>query len=152
MYTFNAADMACPAPIAFMYARQVENWPVLLPHYRWVRFHSGESRNGGLVEMAALRRFGRFCWPVWWISEMGIDHHTLTVRYRHIRGITRGMEVEWKLTPTERGTNVTIVHTWQKPVVGSWLAGRLVGPVFVHAIAEQTLAGLKRKAEDAANG
>lgn len=152
MYTFNAIEMACPMPVAFMYARQVENWPDLLSHYRWVRFHRGESWNGGTVEMAAIRRFGPFSWPVWWISEMKIDHESSTVRYRHIDGITRGMEVEWKLAPTERGTKVVIVHTWQKPVVGSLIGRKVVGPIFVHTIADQTLAGLKQKVEVVSNG
>ena len=79
-------------------ASDVERWPEWLPHYRWVRF--GQRRpDGGVVEMAAWRPFGPFRWPTWWVSEMWIDPRDAEVRYRHVRGITRGMEVSWERRP-----------------------------------------------------
>lgn len=152
MYTENVIQMACPLSRAFDFARQVEHWPALLPHYRWVSFHRGGSTDGGLVEMAARRTFGRLSWPCWWMSEMEIDQKTPAVRYRHVRGITRGMEVEWRFQETDTGTNVTILHWWDRPLIGRWAAAEVVGPVFVHHIAGQTLQWLKRWAEEGYRG
>src|SRR5215510_9036024 len=42
----------------FRFGAEVERWPEWLPHYRWVRFRRKEGFGTGLVEMAAVRRFG----------------------------------------------------------------------------------------------
>ena len=135
------------APIArvFAAAADVERWPDLLPHYRWVRML---QRNGdsGMVEMAAWRPFGPLRYPAWWVSAMTIDRAAPAVRYRHVRGITTGMEVEWGFTDLgPGGTDVTIVHEWagpRWPLVRRPAAEWVIGPVFVHGIASRTLAGL----------
>lgn len=142
MQTENVIEMLCPIATAFDLARQVERWPFLLPHYRWVKFHEGSSEEGGLVEMAARRRFGSLAWPVWWVSEMEVDPGRPAVRYRHVRGVTRGMEVEWRFTPVRGRTRVEVLHWWERPALGRWAARRVVGPYFVHHIADQTLHGL----------
>ena len=65
--------------------------------------------------------------------------------YRHIRGITAGMDVEWRIVPADEGTEVTIVHEWKGPawpLVGRPAAAWVIGPVFIHGIASRTLAGI----------
>jgi hypothetical protein len=55
------------------------------------------------------------------------------------------MEVEWTFIPRPGGTHVRILHVWdgpRVPVVGSWAAMYVIGPIFVHGIASRTLAGL----------
>jgi ribosome-associated toxin RatA of RatAB toxin-antitoxin module len=138
----------------FPLAADVERWPTHLPHYRYVRFRERADGGGGLVEMAANRRFGPVGWPTWWMSLMRVDHPGRTiapaVRYRHVRGITRGMEVEWTFSEQAGGTLARIVHVWNGPrwpVIGGLAARRVIGPVFIHAIASRTLAGLARAAE-----
>ena len=72
------------------------------------------------------------------------------VRFRHVRGITTGMDVEWSFESTDGGTRVRIVHVWNGPpwpVIGDVAARAVIGPVFVHGIAARTLAGLARAAE-----
>jgi ribosome-associated toxin RatA of RatAB toxin-antitoxin module len=133
----------------FACASAVERWPAWLPHYRWVRFVERRS-DGGVVEMAAWRPFGPLRWPTWWVSEMRVDPATPAVRYRHIRGITRGMEVEWAFAPAEDGVAVTITHRWRGPpwpLVGAGAASLVIGPVFIHGIAQLTLAGIAHEAE-----
>ena len=139
------------APLARVFAlgAEVERWPEHLPHYRWVRTL---ERTPGLavVEMAAWRPFGPLRWPTWWVSEMVVDRAAPTVRYRHVRGITRGMDVEWRFTPDAEGTVATITHVWDGPawpLIGRFAAGAVILPLFVHAIAQRTLAGLARVAE-----
>jgi hypothetical protein len=71
------------------------------------------------------------------------------VRFRHVGGITSGMDVEWTFEPVAHGTRVRIVHLWNGPrwpVIGTLAARAVIGPVFVHGIASRTLAGLARAA------
>jgi len=144
----------------FELARNVEAWPSHLPHYRYVRFRERRSDGGGLVEMSAFRPFHivrtargpllRINWPTWWLSEMAVDSKRPAIRFRHVGGITKGMDVEWTFAPAPGGTHVRIVHLWdgpRVPVVGRWAATFVIGPVFVHGIASRTLAGLAAVAE-----
>ncbi|HXI20651.1 MAG TPA: SRPBCC family protein, partial [Gemmatimonadales bacterium] len=133
----------------FALARDVLRWPVLLPHYRWVRRLEGGPERG-VVEMAAWRPFGPVRWPTWWVSEMEVEPAAGEIRYRHIRGITRGMDVVWRVAPDGADTRATIVHLWDGPpwpLVGPAAAAWIIGPVFIHGIASRTLAGLARAAE-----
>lgn len=142
------AMRATPASV-FEAASNVEQWPALLPHYRWVRMLERRA-GGGVVEMAAWRPFGPVGYPTWWVSEMWTDPVRATVRYRHIRGITAGMDVEWSIIPTTEGSDVTIVHEWNGPgwpLVGRPAADLVIGPVFIHGIASRTLAGIRRAVE-----
>jgi len=131
-------------------ARTVERWPEWLTHYRWVRFHERHER-GGVVEMAAWRPFDPLPgWPTWWLSEMTIEPEVPRIRYRHIRGITRGMDVAWEFAPQNGSVLVTITHWWNGPgwpLIGALAANTVIGPVFVHGIASRTLAGIARHAE-----
>jgi hypothetical protein len=90
-------------------------------------------------------------WPTWWLSEMSVDTQRPSIRFRHVGGITKEMEVEWSFSQTSAGTHVRIVHLWDGPrrlrLIGRLAATRLIGPVFVHGIASRTLAGLAAVAE-----
>jgi len=136
----------------FDIARRVEEWPAHLAHYRYVRFRERSSDGGGLVEMAADRPFGPIGWPTWWMSEMSVDEGAPAIRFRHVGGITKGMDVEWTFRTLRDagGTAVKIVHVWDGPpipLVGIPAATMLIGPVFIHGIASRTLEGLARVAE-----
>ncbi len=150
MHTVDRIIVRAPLPRVFAVASDVERWPTFLSHYRWVRVL--ERGNGRcLVEMAAWRRFGAVRYPTWWVSEMQImpEH---AVRYRHVRGITRGMAVEWRFTPVPTGIEVTIDHQWRGPdwpLIGRVAADWVIGPLFVHGIATRTLVGVQRRAEAA---
>ena len=149
MRTVDRLAMRAPPARVFEAASNVEQWPALLPHYRWVRMLERRS-GGGVVEMAAWRPFGPVRYPTWWVSEMWTDPAARTVRYRHIRGLTAGMDVEWSIIPTTEGSDVTIVHEWNGPgwpLVGRPAADLVIGPVFIHGIASRTLAGIRRVVE-----
>jgi ribosome-associated toxin RatA of RatAB toxin-antitoxin module len=143
------------APVATMFAivRDVEQWPAHLAHYRHVRFTERASDGGGIVEMSADRPFGPLRWPTWWRSEMQIVDaagERPAIRFRHIAGLTRGMDVEWHFETRDGGTFVRLVHVWDGPrwpIIGVWAATAVIGPLFVHGIASRTLAGLARIAE-----
>jgi ribosome-associated toxin RatA of RatAB toxin-antitoxin module len=140
----------------FELARNVEEWPRHLPHYRYVRFRDRRPDGGGIVEMSANRPFPlpltplHLNWPTWWRSEMSVNDATRSIRFRHIAGVTKGMDVEWSFSPTPEGIHVRILHLWNGPavpVVGIWAAVHVIGPVFIHGIASRTLSGLASVAQ-----
>ena len=146
------------APLAriFALAADVERWPAHLAHYRWVRMLARAPDGGGIVEMSANRPFGPLDWPTFWASEMAVaapgSPHAdgPWIRFRHVRGVTTRMDVEWRFTPAADGTHVSIIHVWDGPhwpLIGGLAATAVIGPVFVHGIASRTLAGLARAAE-----
>lgn len=138
----------------FEVARDVEQWPTWLPHYRFVRMRERTADGGGIVEMSANRPFGPLNWPTWWLSEMAVDHERPAVRFRHIGGITTRMDVEWGFEARDGGTFVRLLHYWDGPrwpLVGGVAAQAVIGPVFIHGIASRTLAGLGAAAERVAN-
>lgn len=155
MITIDERRIAAPVDEVFRRAADVEGWPAILPHYRFVRMLERRPDGGGLVEMSANRPFGPLNWPTWWTSEMWVDAARQEVRYKHVRGITRGMDVVWRVVKEGDRTHVTIVHEWDGP---AWpllrypAAEWVIGPVFVHGIASRTLAGIARAAEAAARG
>ena len=150
MIRVDEAPVRASPETCFSVAAEVERWPEILPHYRWVRFRRKDGFGRGLVEMAAWRNFGvGLRYPTWWLSEMEGDESIPIVRYRHVEGITRGMEVRWEFLSEGEGTRVRIVHEWEGPawpVIGRFAAERVIGPGFVSAIAQRTLEGVGREA------
>jgi ribosome-associated toxin RatA of RatAB toxin-antitoxin module len=155
MRTVDETVVRAPVEACFRAGADVERWPERLPHYRRVRFRRRDGFGTGLVEMAARRGFGPLAWPVWWMSEMRLDEARPAVVYRHVAGITAGMDVEWTFEPRAGGaTLVRIVHEWSggprwplPPFARRWIADLVIGPVFIHHVASRTLAGIRRHAE-----
>jgi ribosome-associated toxin RatA of RatAB toxin-antitoxin module len=150
MRVVDEGRVAASAPRIFALARDVERWPALLPHYRYVRFRERTSDGGGIVEMSANRPFGPANWPTWWLSQMAVVDGT--IRFRHVGGVTKGMDVVWEFAPESNGaaTHVRITHVWDGPpipLLGPLAATTVIGPLFVHGIASRTLAGLTSAAE-----
>ena len=148
--------MRAPLARVFALSADVERWPALLSHYRFVRFLDRRSDGGGVVDMSANRPFGIVQWPTWWRSRMAVvapgGARAPSVRFTHIGGVTTGMDVEWTFTERDGGTHVRITHVWDGPpvpVLGSIAATAVIGPVFVSGIASRTLAQLALAAERA---
>lgn len=153
MVTVDERLVRAPVPAMFDIARRVEEWPSHLSHYRFVRFQKRNSDGGGLVAMSACRPFGPVGWPTWWLSEMSVDRRAPSIRFHHVGGVTKAMDVEWTFQPVNGGTQVQILHVWDGPrwpLVGIFAATTVIGPVFVHGIASRTLEGLARVAESRA--
>jgi aromatase len=145
MHTETAIRIRGGVDAIFEYAARVERWPEWLPHYRSVRILDahGPERT---VEMKARR--GRL--PVWWWARQVRLPAERRIRYTHLRGVTRGMEVEWRLEPVAAGdVHVTIVHelTLRWPLIGGAVARWIIGPMFVEPIAGRTLARIKALVE-----
>ena len=166
MRTIDERVVRSPVGCIFDLARDVERWPEYLPHYRHVRFRERRADGGGIVDMSANRPFAVLSWPTWWRSLMQVvdgspagsgqagagDVTPPAIRFRHVGGITTGMDVEWSFAsdPAADSTVVRIVHVWDGPpwpLIGPAAAIGVIGPVFVHGIASRTLAGLAAVAE-----
>ena len=142
MRTANTVQMAGDLDHIVALAVDTERWPEILPHYRWVRLLEGGGDHK-TVEMAARR--GRI--PVKWraIQDVDRDGPTPVIRFRHIGGVTKGMEVAWLFEQGPDAVSVTIDHEFTPPwpLVGNLIADRIIGPQFVEAIANKTLATIK---------
>lgn len=151
MHTLDEASTVAPVDVAFQHAADVERWPEILPHYRWVRFREKRGFADGVVEMAAYRHFGPLPYPTWWVSEMSHDPQEKRIRYRHVEGITKGMDVVWEVRETpDGGAHLAIVHEWDGPgwpLISTFAARHVIGPRFVSHIAGRTLAGVIEAAE-----
>jgi ribosome-associated toxin RatA of RatAB toxin-antitoxin module len=132
-------------------AADVERWPEILPHYRWVTLLEGGG-DRKVVEMAARR--GRM--PLRWRAVQEIDRSGATPRiaYHHIWGPTRGMDVAWSFAETSGGVDVVIGHWFQPPwpLVGNAIADQIIGPHFIEYVARRTLQTIKQVVEREARG
>jgi ribosome-associated toxin RatA of RatAB toxin-antitoxin module len=134
------------ADVATIYrlAAAVERWPALLPHYRSVRVlaEHGSCRR---VAMAASRSGI----PVWWQAEQCCDPAEPRITFRHVRGVTTGMDVAWTFAPVGDGVRVAIRHDLELrwPLIGDLVAERIIGDFFIANIAGKTLRRIKQLAE-----
>jgi ribosome-associated toxin RatA of RatAB toxin-antitoxin module len=151
MMTIDERIIAAPPHVCFRVAADVEHWPDILPHYRWVRFHQRRGFGTGRVEMAAWRDFaGPLRYPAWWVSDMHVAEDEPAIHFVHVDGITRRMIVKWAFQPAGAGTHVRITHDWSGPpwpLIGGLAWRSIIGPHFVSFIAARTLAGVGREAE-----
>lgn len=144
MQTANTVEMDGELQRIVALAADIERWPVILPHYRWVTLLDGGG-DRKTVEMAARR--GPI--PVRWQAVQVIDHTgpTPVIHFRHIGGVTKGMVVAWTFTPSlDSGpVAVRIDHDFAPPwpLVGHAVADYIIGPQFVAAIAGKTLNTIK---------
>lgn len=144
MHTANEIVIRADAMTVYDLAAAVERWPDILPHYRWVRVlrDHGEAR---LVEMAARRD----AIPVRWRAIQVLEPSIPRITFRHVGGVTTGMDVAWLFEPGPDGLTVRIVHDFEPPwpLVGGFVADRIIGPLFVANIAGKTLRRIKELAE-----
>jgi uncharacterized membrane protein len=142
--TRNTVDIAAPVHAVYALGAATERWPQILPHYRYVRVleERGPTR---VVAMGAWQDV----FPIQWVAEQTNDPVTPHIAFRHVRGWTRGMDVEWIFESTGGRTRVTIEHrlNFLFPVAAEFLGKHLVSDYFVHGVAAKTLARVKAIAE-----
>jgi ribosome-associated toxin RatA of RatAB toxin-antitoxin module len=142
--TLNEITIAASPDLVYRLAEDVARWPEILPHYRYVRVLEQEP-DRRRVKMAAFRDFI----PVSWTSIQELDPVHRRITYRHVGGITKGMDVIWQIEPDGKGTRVTISHELPGPHGLLLLppARMVAGRFFITTIADRTLRGIKREAE-----
>ena len=107
-----------------------------------------------LASDGATRTVAMAAWrdalPIAWVAEQTNDAAIPHIAFRHVRGWTRGMEVEWRFTPLAGGaTRVTIVLRLEFafPIAAAWLGRVVVSDYFIHGVAARTLARIKTIAQ-----
>ena len=119
--------IAAPSRARLDLVADLERWPERLPHYRYVRVL---ARSGGVTRARMSARRGPI--PVFWEAEQVPDRAGRTIRFHHVGGVTRGMDVLWTLTPEmesgREGTRAAITHDLDLrlelgSVAGSWPSG-----------------------------
>jgi ribosome-associated toxin RatA of RatAB toxin-antitoxin module len=153
VYTETSVVMHGPREHIFALGAAIEEWPRILPHYRAVTLTERTVRPDGtthkVATMKAWRplRFGKI--PVGWKTSQESNPQTELLHFLHIGGFTKGMDVYWLLAAEGDATRVTITHdfTLGWPLVGEFVAHRIVGQFFVDAIARRTLNCIKAMVE-----
>ncbi len=151
MHSTISTRIAAPPQRVLQLAGDISSWPELLPHYRRVTVHG--HRAGRIVaQMVAVRAFGPLPFPVTWRTEQWADSSDptdLRLRFLHVRGVTKGMDVTWHIRERDGATDVTIEHDFQRgiPLIGRRVLPAFVDRFFTRPIAGRTLATFKRLAE-----
>src|SRR4029077_12376428 len=98
MSTTNSIIIWVPKMTVFETAANLELWPQILPHYRYIRYlERSPSRN--VVVMAATRSVI----PIFWTFEQIIDRDRVEVRFRRLKAFTKGMRVVWTFQEVPAG-------------------------------------------------
>ena len=145
MHTGNSIIIRAPKMTIFETAANLELWPKILPHYRYIRYlERGHDRN--LVVMAAVRSGI----PISWTSEQIIDRKNIEVHFHHLKAWTKGMRVVWSFKETPDGILVEIMHELRfRNRALAPMAEPIIGNFFIHHIAGKTLACMKAYLESA---
>ena len=103
MHSSIAIDIDAPPDLVFGLARDVERWADLLPHY--ARSTARERRPDGtlVADFIARRPFVPILGlglPVAWRSRTWSEPDGRRLRFVHVAGATRGMDVTWHIEPT----------------------------------------------------
>lgn len=140
-------DVAAPPELVFALARDVERWERLLPHYARSRA-VGPGADGTLTaDFIARRPFVPLLGlglPVTWRARTWSEPRTRCLRFVHVAGATKGMDVIWRIEPSGDGTRVTIEHVFRPRLPGF---AAFVDRAFTRPIASRTLATFKALAE-----
>jgi ribosome-associated toxin RatA of RatAB toxin-antitoxin module len=139
--------MHAPKTMIFETAANLELWPKILPHYRYIRFlERGPDRN---VVVMAARRSGI---PISWTSEQIIDRDRFEIHFHHLKAWTKGMRVVWTFSDAPDGVLVTISHDlrFRIPVLALFV-DPIIGDFFIHNVANKTLHCMKAHVEAGAD-
>jgi aromatase len=153
--------IAAPPDLVFALAHDVERWADLLPHY--TRSVAVERRSDGSVIADFIARrpligvLGLGL-PVTWRSRTWSEPASRRLRFVHVAGATKGMDVTWRIEPAETGHGggaapegcaVTIEHDFAPRLPGF---AAFVDRFFTRPIAGRTLATFKALAEALQSG
>jgi ribosome-associated toxin RatA of RatAB toxin-antitoxin module len=134
-------------PRIYQLAADIQDWPTLLPHYRYLHVRE-QSPTHKIADFGASRDG----FPVKWRARQELFPEAGRITYKHLGGITKGMWVEWRLEKRDDRVLVTIDHEldYPVPVLGTLFARYIVGALFVENIAGKTLRTLKAAVENEA--
>jgi len=142
-----ATEVAAPPDLVFGLCRDVDRWQALLPHYTRSR-PIRTTRDGALiVEFIARRSFIAVLGlglPVAWRARTWNDPDSRRLRFVHLAGATKGMDVTWRIEARGNGCLVSIDHDFRPRLPG---LAEFIDRAFTRPIAGRTLATFKALAE-----
>jgi len=145
MNTVNRIHISASYERLFAMASDIAQWPKILPHYRYVKV--SERGPQGLVAEMAARHWG---FPLWWKTLQQPIKEQKKILFRHIGGVTTGMEVQWTFEsvgdPGRGQTWLVQIHHQFKPrwgVFRALVADHIIGKLFVTPVANKTLRRMK---------
>jgi ribosome-associated toxin RatA of RatAB toxin-antitoxin module len=152
MDTSTEITIRAPYERIFRLGSEVDRWGERLPHYRYVRVLR-EKGDTQWLRMSAWRDFIPVTWTARKTTVEGTEDAPGKVVFHHVRGVVRGMDVEWTFTPVGEGEwRVQISHQLADPpmpvrLLGPKLMELIVGKGFIGNIAGKTLRRIKELAE-----
>ena len=139
MHTGNSIVIHAPREMIFDTAADLELWPKILPHYRYIHYLE-RNVNRNVVIMAATRSGI----PISWTSEQIIDRERFEVHFHHLKAWTKGMRVVWTFEPISDGVRVEILHDLNFRIrMLAPIAEQIIGNFFIGNIANKTLHCMK---------
>jgi ribosome-associated toxin RatA of RatAB toxin-antitoxin module len=147
MHKLNSIIIRAPRISIFETAANLDLWPKILPHYRYIRYlERGSNRN--VVVMAAMRSGI----PISWTSEQIIDRDKFEIHFHHLKAWTKGMRVVWTFSESGDGVLVAISHDlrFRIPPLAP-IMNPIIGSFFIHDVANKTLRCMKAYVEEGAN-
>ena len=139
MHAVNSIIIQAPRETIFETAANLELWPKILPHYRYIHYLE-QNVNRNIVVMAATRSGI----PISWTSEQIIDRDKCEVHFNHLKAWTRGMHVVWTFKPISDGVLVEILHDLNFRIRAlAPIAESIIGKFFIQNIANKTLHCMK---------
>jgi ribosome-associated toxin RatA of RatAB toxin-antitoxin module len=144
-----AIDVAADPDLIFALVRDVERWDRLLPHYVRSRARGRLHDGALLVDFVARRPLVDVIGlglPVTWRARTWPEPETRRLRFVHVAGATRGMDVTWQIEPGPEGhgSHVAIDHEFSPGL--PFFAG-FVDRFFTRPIAGRTLGTFRAIAE-----
>ena len=135
--------MHAPKMSIFETAANLELWPKILPHYRYIRYlERADDRN--IVVMAAVRSGI----PIKWTSEEIIDRDRVEIHFNHLKAFTKGMHVVWTFTDMPDGVRVEIMHELKFRIRSlAPIMEPIIGGFFIGNVANKTLHCMKKYVE-----
>jgi hypothetical protein len=149
-------DIAAPPELVYRLARDVTRWARILPHYARSEPVRRDADGVVVCDFVARRPFVGLLGlglPVAWRSRAWHEPGTRRLRFVHVAGATKGMDVTWtiELVPGpdgDPGTRVEIAHDFAPAIPGfAWVVDRF----FTRPIAGRTLATFRALAEAVAD-
>jgi len=143
MHKTNSIIMQASRAEIFETAANLENWPKILPHYRYIKYLKRDG-DRNVVIMAATRSGI----PISWTSEEIIDREKFEVRFHHLKAFTKGMSVVWSFKETPAGVLVEIAHDLNFRVRAlAPVMEPIIGDFFIGHVANRTLRCMKTHLE-----
>jgi ribosome-associated toxin RatA of RatAB toxin-antitoxin module len=152
MHSTIGIDVGAPPDLVYRIARDVTRWERLLPHYARSVALREEPDGVRVCDFVARRPFAPLLGlglPVTWRSRTWHEPATRRLRFVHVAGATKGMDVTWTIEPATlpdgtTGTRIEIAHDFAPAIPGF---AAFVDRFFTRPIAGRTLATFRALAE-----